>query len=136
MITVDYCRLSNRAKELMDQQPKDKSLLFKVVWDDFGSYRSAIVSSDRVNYELGRITRPWEGAGPLCAFGKLKDALDFVNIRSEFLLLCKAKRSAHQEVWYSDDPKKVGLSSLAPGTTLADWLIPLERVYIRRSNDD
>jgi hypothetical protein len=136
VIAVNYFRLSAKAREIMDQQSKDESLLFKVVWDDSGSYRSAIVTFDSVSYALGRITRPCEDAGPLCAFGKLQDALNFTSIRSRRLLLCKAKRSAYREVWYSDDIEKVPLSSLLPGTILADWLTPLIIIPTIGSNDD
>lgn len=84
-----------------------------------------------VIYEVGKITRPKKGCGPLCVFGTEAAALEFWPTDDQdddqAIYPCLYMKSRHRKAW-DGSGYKVGLESFPVGTVLADAVKLLPRL--------
>jgi len=92
-------------------------------------YTSSTVFSRCLTYEVGKITRPIKGDGPIAVFDNLEDARSFVGCTST-IFLCEYEQSLHRNLWYrtNSNTRLYCDFTLPQGTDFADSVKLLEEV--------
>lgn len=93
-----------------------------------GVMRSYLNKESGIKYEIGEVTTPEEGYGPLCGFTKLNYAIRFwcVVPHNHIILECEYTPSSEESAWSTCHKRYI--EYMPPGTILCSSITPIRIV--------
>jgi hypothetical protein len=113
---------------------------FKVVYlDKSGEYRPCIMTSIKIRYGIGKITKPYKGDGPLAVFETKASAREFIidnfewsdepfSCRNMKTFECNYEPSQEIAMWIMGGISSLEIDNFPPGTILADSVTLLREI--------